>query len=115
MRHTKFLVSFVLAFPLCALAQNVEPCNYGFACLSPGGSPELVSPNQLARIIQGRTDETEMQPVDVHRCDGLVGNAWVACNYVTTRGCRRPTRTDLYAAPLNTEALHLVAVACGWK
>src|SRR5215831_9304889 len=83
MRHTKLLVSLVLAAPLCALAQNVEPCNYGFACLSPGGNPELVSPNQLARIIQGRTDEMEGQQVDVHRCDGLVGHAWLACNYVT--------------------------------
>ena len=115
MRHAKFLVSLVLAVPLCALAQNVEPCYYGFACLSPGGSPELVSPNQLARIIQGRTDDLEAQPLDVHRCDGLVGHAWLACNYVITRGCRRPTQTDWYAAPLDAEALHLVAVACGWK
>jgi hypothetical protein len=116
MRHTRFLVPLILAVPLCALAQNLEPCNYGLACLSPGGSPELVSPNnQLANIIQGKTDDTEAQPGGVHRCDGLVGNAWLACNYITAHGCRRPTWTDLYRARLDAETLRLVAVACGWK
>jgi hypothetical protein len=115
MFHTKFLFLLVLAVPLCALAQDVEPCYYGFPCLNPGGSPELVSPNQLANIIQARTDEMEIQRVDVHRCDGLVGTAWLACNYVNIYGCRRPTRTDWYAAPLDAETVHVVAVACGWK
>jgi len=115
MRHTKFLVPLVLAVSLCALAQNVEPCYYGLPCLTPGGSPELVSPNQLANIFQGRTDDTEMQRIDVHRCDGLVGNAWLACDYVSIHGCRRPTRTDEYAAPLDAETLHMIAAACEWR
>ena len=116
MRHIKLLVSLVLAIPLCALAQDVQPCYYGLPCLSPGGSPELVSPNnQLANIIQGRTDDTEAQQVDVHPCDGLVGNSWRACNYhVNIHGCRRPTWTDWYAAPLDAETLRLVAAACRW-
>lgn len=115
MRHTKFLLPLVLAVPLCALAQDVQPCYYGLPCLSPGGSPELVSPNQLANIFQAKTDDTEIQQVDVHRCDGLVGNTWRACNYVNIRGCRRPKWTDWYAPPLDAETLYVVAVACGWK
>lgn len=115
MRHTKLLVSLVLAIPLCALAQDVQPCYYGLPCLNTGGSPELVSPNQLANIIQGRTDDREVQQVDVHLCDGLVGNSWLACNYVNIHGCRRPTWTDWYAAPLDAETLRLAAAPCGWK
>ena len=115
MRHTKLLVSLVLATPLWALAQDGPPCSYGLPCVNPGGSPALVSPNPLGDILQGKTDDTEVQQVDVHLCNGLVGNAWLACNYVNTRGCRKPTWTDWYAARLNAEALRLVASACGWK
>ena len=115
MPYTKLLVSLVLAIPLCAPTQDAPFCSYGLPCVNTGGSPELVSPHPLADILQGKTEDTEVLQVDVHRCGGLVGNAWLACNYVNTRGCRRPTRTDWYAAPLDTETLHLVAVACGWK
>src|SRR5262245_34949298 len=115
MRHTTLLVSLVLAIPLCALAQDVPPCSYGLPRVNTGGSPELVSPNPLANIIQGKTDDTEVQHVDVHRCGGLVGNSWLACNYVNIHGCRRPTWTDWYAARLNAEAFRLAAAACGWK
>jgi hypothetical protein len=115
MRHTKLLVSLVLAIPFCAVAQDVPPCSYGLACFNPGGSPELLSPTPLANILQGNTDDRELQQVDVHRCDGLAGNSWLACNYVSIHGCRRPTATDWYATRLNAEALRLAAEACGWK
>ena len=121
MRHTKLLVSLVfvslvLAIPFCALAQDVKPCYYGLPCLSPGGSPDLVSPNnQLANIIQGRTDDPEVQQAEVHPCDGLVGSSRLACNYIDIHGCRRPTWTDWYRARLDAESLRLVAAACGWQ
>ena|SRR5215831_8614571 len=123
MRHTALLLSLVLALaiPLCAPAQEVQPCYYGLPCLSPGGSPDLVSPNQLARIIQGRTDETEiqqvqqMQRIDVHPCDGLAGNSRLACTYINIHGCRRPTSAEWYAARLDAETLRLVAAACRWQ
>ena len=115
MPHTKLLVSLVLAIPFCAPAQDVPPCSYGLPCVNTGGSPGLVSPHPLADIIQGKTEDTEVPQVDVYRCDGLVGNSWLACNYVNTHGCRRPTRTEWYAAPLNAETLRLAAAVCGWK
>src|SRR5262249_22258325 len=78
--------------------------------------PEGHPARQLANIIQGRTDDTEMQPVDVHLCDGLGGNSRRACNYyVNIHGCLRPTWTDWHAARLDAETLRLVAAACGWE
>lgn len=105
----KYFVLVLLAVPLTLTAQGtLQPCVYGFACINVGGSPEVVPnpDNQFVRLVQGVTDR---QP-----CDGLMGNYWLACNFVNVHGCRRPVSTDRYA-PLDAETLRLVAAACGWK
>ena len=112
------LILVLLTFPLILPAQRpLQPCVYGLPCINAGGSPDVVPnpDNQLARIIEGVDPDQENLGYNIHRCDGLAGDTWLACNFVNVHGCSRPGPYAAYSAPQDPRILSLVARACGWK